>query len=68
MKLGMSDKITLDFENNTITFDTENQKGTEYYENLYKLKDDILKILGYERIDMSSTIDFINYIINEDDK
>lgn len=60
----MADKMTLDFENNIITFDTDNQKGTEYYEDLKDMKAAVLELLGFETIDMTPTINAINQFLN----
>lgn len=60
----MADKITLDFENNIIEFDTENQKGTEYCEDLKEMKEEVLKLLGYETVDVTPAINAINQYLN----
>lgn len=49
----MVDRIILDFENNTITWDTENQKGTEICPGLKERKEPILAAMGYEMADFS---------------
>jgi hypothetical protein len=63
--------LILDFEDETITFDTECQKGTEYYKGLRKKKEEILNVIGYEAIDITAYIrafnDFANGIISEEE-
>lgn len=60
----MADKMTLDFENNIITFDTDNQKGTEYCEGLGEMKAAVLELLGFETYDMTPAISAINQFLN----
>lgn len=60
----MADKVTLDFENGIITWDTDSQKGTEYYADLAKHKEAILAELGYETVDLRPVADIINAFAN----
>lgn len=60
----MADKITLDFENNTIIWDTDNQQGTETYIGLQEKKEAVLAAIGYEEIDFTPAIDDVNEFIN----
>lgn len=60
----MADKITLDFEKNLITFDTDSEKGTEYNSSLSERKEAILKAMGYELVDITKEINAINEFIN----
>lgn len=60
----MADRVILDFENNTIEWDTDHQKGTEVCLDLAERKDAILAAMGYSQIDFSDDIDAINRFIN----
>lgn len=60
----MTDKVTLDFVRNEITWDTDAQKGTEFYADLAALKPKILSVLGYETVDMRPAVNAINAFIN----
>ena len=60
----MADKMTLDFENNIITFETDNQQGTEYCEGLKDMKAAVLELLGYETVDITPAINAINQFLN----
>ena len=40
----LADKLVLDFENNLITIETNNQQGTESYDNLKEKKEAIYKL------------------------
>ena len=60
----MADKMTLDFENNIITWDTDSQKGTEYFEGLKEMKEKILTLIGYEMINITPVINTINDFLN----
>ena len=60
----MANKVTLDFENNIITWDTDTQKGTEHCPDLDKRKDLILKAMGYESVNISPVIHSINDFLN----
>lgn len=57
-------KVTLDFEKNMITWDTDNMKGTEYCPELAERKQDILDAMGYSETDISEEIDAINGFLN----
>lgn len=48
--MSMSNKITLDFENNLIIWDTDSQNGIEHCPELAERHDDILKAIGYEDV------------------
>ena len=58
------DRINLDFEACTVEIITDNQKGTEYCENLAKRKNDILKAMGYKVFDITHEINQVNEWIN----
>lgn len=60
----MADKITIDFENEIITINTNSQNGTELYPGLKEKKDEIMKVLGYETVDMTPAINSFNEYIN----
>ena len=60
----MSDKLTLDFENNQITIETDNQKSTEYADNLKEKKAEIYKLLGFETVNITPAIKVIEDLIN----
>jgi len=46
----MADKVTFDFENNQIIFDTDGQKGIEIDLQLAEKKAAIMAAAGYEEI------------------
>jgi len=58
------DKVTLDFENNIVEWDTKSQKGTEHCPDLAIRKPLILAAMGYEEYDMSETINIVNAFAN----
>lgn len=60
----MANKLTLDFETNMITWDTDSQKGTEYCHDLAERRADILKAMGYETVDFSPAVKIINDFAN----
>lgn len=60
----MADKVTIDFENEIITWDTDNQKGTESCPGISKRKNDILTAMGYESVDFSPVVNSFNAFIN----
>lgn len=60
----MADKVTLDFENNTITWDTDSQKGTEFCPDLADRKKAIMDVLGYEPVDFSPAVEAVNDFIS----
>ena len=60
----MADKLILDFENNTISIETDNQQGTEYHDNLIEKKEEIYKLLGFETVNMTPAIRVIEELIN----
>lgn len=60
----MAYRIILDFENDMIEFDTPAQQGTEYHKGLSEKKDEILKVLGYEQVDMRNAVQIVNDYVN----
>lgn len=64
------DKVTLDFEKETVTWESDTQNGTEYSPGLANRKNDILAAMGYEIWDASNVLnavgDFIDCRIDED--
>ena len=60
----MADRVTLDFETCMITWDMDNQKGTEYCPDLAERRDKILAAMGYETMDFSPAVDAINALMN----
>jgi len=58
------DKVTLDFENNIVEWDTDSQKGTEYCPDLKERRTLILAAMGYSEYDMSNVINVINAFAN----
>lgn len=60
----MADKITIDFENNLITWDTDTQQGTEYHADLKNKKAAVLQALGYKEVDITNTINAFNNFLN----
>lgn len=67
----MANKVTLDFEKNKITWDTDVQKGTEFVADLSERRASILAAMGYETVEFSPAIsaleDLINLEISEDE-
>lgn len=59
------DRITFDFENNQIEFDTETQKSVEVDLCLKEKKADILKAAGMNQIDMQEFRDAVNEAFKE---
>ena len=60
----MADKVTLDFENNTITWDTDAQKGVEYCPELSERKVEILAAMSYKPIDLAPAIKTFEALVN----
>ena len=60
----MADKVTLDFENGKIIWDTDAQTGVESCPDLAERKPQILAAMGYETVDFSSAVDAINAFVN----
>ena len=60
----MADKITLDFENNIITWDMENQQGTEHCPDLYQKKQAILDSMGFQTVNVSPVINALEDYLN----
>ena len=60
----MADKVTLDFENGIIEWDTDGQKGTEHCADLAERKGAILAAMGYQMVDLSDAIGAINAYVN----
>lgn len=60
----MENKVTLDFENEMITWDKDGQKGSESCPGLAEKEAAILELLGCERVDFSAAIDAFNQFMN----
>ena len=60
----MANRMTLDFERSTITWDTDNQYGTEIVPNLAEKEDEILDVLGYAKFNLTKVFDVINKYLN----
>lgn len=60
----MADKITLDFENNTITWETDAQNGIEYCPDLAEKKPKILAAMGYGPVDLTPAIKIFEALAN----
>jgi len=60
------DKVTLDFENNIVEWDTNSQKGTENCPDLKERRTLILAAMGYSEYDMSNVINVINAFANSE--
>ena len=58
------DRVTLDFEENTITWESDRQTGTEHCADLRERKAEILAAMGYEQWDASAAISALNAFIN----
>lgn len=58
------DRLILDFENNTLTIETDNQQSAETYPNLNEKKEEIYKVLGYETINVSPLVEAIEGLLN----
>ena len=59
------DKVTFDFENNKIIFDTDAQQGVETDMNLKSKKAAIMAAAGYEVIDMQDFKSDVNKILKD---
>jgi hypothetical protein len=57
-------KVTLDFENEMIEWNTDNQKGKEHCLGLRERKPAILAAMGYTEYDMRGVVDIINDFAN----
>jgi hypothetical protein len=57
-------RVTLDFENNTVEWDTDAQKGTEHCPDLHDRKAAILAAMGYEQYDISGVVNIVNAFTN----
>lgn len=57
-------KLTIDFENNRIHIQTDNQDGVEIVPNLMEKRRQIYDVLGYSSVDLSEEIAIINDIMN----
>ena len=60
----MADKVTLDFENNIITWDTDTQQGTEFCPDLSKRKPEIIKAMGYKVEDIMPVVKIFEAMVN----
>jgi len=64
------DRLILDFEQNTVEWDSDAQRGTEHFPGLQERKAAILAAMGYKTIDMSGVFgavnDFMNGVISEE--
>ena len=58
------DRVTLDFENNMVEWDTNNYRGFESCPGLAERKDAILDAMGYHMWDVSDVIGALNSFIN----
>jgi hypothetical protein len=62
--MSAMDKVTLDFENEMVEWDTDHQKGTEHFHGLRKRKPLILAAMGYEEYNISGVVNIINAFAN----
>lgn len=58
------DKVTLDFEDNTVEWVTDNQKSCEYCPDLKDRKAAIMEVMGFSEIDLSGAVTIVNGFIN----
>lgn len=58
------DKVTLNFENNVVEWNTDHQKGTEICPDLRIRKPLILAAMGYKSHDISEVKNIINAFAN----
>ena len=58
------DKVTLDFENNIITWETDAQQGTEYCPDLSAKKAAILAAMGYAAVDLTKMVNAFQSYVN----
>lgn len=58
------DRITFDFENNTVEIETNVQSGTLTDMELSTKKAAILEAAGLHAIDLTETVDMVNGLIN----
>ena len=57
----MANKVTLDFENNTVIWDTDSQRGTEFCPDLSERRPQILAAMGYAQLPMISAQRLFGY-------
>lgn len=58
------DRISFDFENNTITIENDHQNGTEIDTELKNKRAAILEAAGLETIDLTETANIVNNFVN----
>lgn len=61
----MADKVTFDFENGKIHFDTDSQQGIEVDPDLKKKKAAIMAAAGYEMVDVEEFKESIRDILRK---
>lgn len=61
----MADKVTFDFENGKIIFDTDAQKGVETDLELKDKKAAIMAAAGYELVDMQDFKNDVNKVLKD---
>ena len=57
-------RVTIDFEDCTVSWETDNQRTTEYYPGLGELKDAIIAALGFKVVDMGAVANAVNDYLN----
>lgn len=60
----MVNKVTLDFENNMVIWDTPTQKGSEFCPGLAERENAILAAMGYKKYDLTFVVDAVNDHVN----
>ena len=60
----MSDKVTIDFENELVTWETDAQKGTETCLGIAARKNQILAAMGYESVNFTPVVNAFNALGN----
>lgn len=61
----MADKVTFDFENGKIIFETDAQQGVETDSDLKSKKAAIMAAAGYETVDMQDFKNDLNKVFKE---
>jgi hypothetical protein len=61
----MADKVTFDFENGKIIFETDNQQGIETDLDLKNKKAAIMAAAGYETVDMQDFKNDLNKVFKD---
>lgn len=60
----MSDKVTIDFERELVTWETDAQNGTETCPGIAARKSQILAAMGYKSVNITPAVNAFNDLVN----